>query len=292
MLGSIIAISCALIWSGAVIMFKKAGDPISPVLLNLIKNTIGFLLMIPTTLIVDGPWPTTNLDQHMTTLLVSGFLGIGIADALVLRSLKDVGAGRLAIVETVYSPFVIVLSLLFLGEVMTPTRMAGGAMVLAALLLVSVTREALTERGDGVARGTLYGVGGIFSMAVAIVMIKPVFADVPLFWIITIRLGAAVVSSVLMFLFVGEKIDAIRRVIYSPRRGMLLLACFLSTYVSMILWVAGYKFNDAGTTAILNQMSTIFTVVLAALFLKERLTATKLTGTALAMAGVLVMTLA
>jgi drug/metabolite transporter (DMT)-like permease len=123
-------------------------------------------------------------------------------------------------------------------------------------------------------------------------MIKPVFADVPLFWIITIRLGAAVVSSVLMFLFVGEKIDAIRRVIYSPRRGMLLLACFLSTYVSMILWVAGYKFNDAGTTAILNQMSTIFTVVLAALFLKERLTATKLTGTALAMAGVLVMTLA
>lgn len=291
MLGVSLAIGCALIWSLSVVMFKKAGDPTNPILLNLLKNTLGFVLMIPTAYLLEGSWPAALDGAHLTILVISGILGIGIADALVLRALKDLGASRLAIVECTYSPFVIILSLIFLGELMTPARAFGGLLVVTALVLVCWSREALAERGPAVRRGMVWATAGLFSMAAGIVMIKPVFDHVPLFWLILVRLGAGSVASAIMFLFVKDKARELRLITDSPRRGMLFIACLLSAYVSMILWVAGYKYNDAGTTAILNQTSTIFTVVLAAILLKERLTTIKVVGTALAVVGVLVMAL-
>jgi drug/metabolite transporter (DMT)-like permease len=60
----------------------------------------------------------------------------------------------------------------------------------------------------------------------------------------------------------------------------------------MILWIAGYKYNDATVTAVLNQTATLFTVLFAALFLKEKLTTKILFATGIAVAGVLLMILA
>ena len=59
----------------------------------------------------------------------------------------------------------------------------------------------------------------------------------------------------------------------------------------MIAWVAGYKYNTAATAAILNQTATIFTVILAVLFLREKLNLRKTLGAIVATAGVLMVSL-
>lgn len=43
-------------------------------------------------------------------------IGIGLADTLYFRALNRLGAGRMGIVGNFYSPFVLVLSFVFLGE--------------------------------------------------------------------------------------------------------------------------------------------------------------------------------
>jgi len=59
----------------------------------------------------------------------------------------------------------------------------------------------------------------------------------------------------------------------------------------MILWLGGLKYAQASVAAVLNQTATIFTILLAALILREPLTRFRIVAAALAMAGVLLITL-
>ena len=60
---------------------------------------------------------------------------------------------------------------------------------------------------------------------------------------------------------------------------------------AMLFWIAGFKYAEASVAAILNQTSTIWIVVLAALFLHEPLTWKRGFGAFLAFAGVALIAL-
>ena len=67
-------------------------------------------------------------------LLLSGALGIGLADSMFFRSLNILGAGLSAIVDCLYSPSIISLSLIFLGEKLTFLQIIGALMIISAVL--------------------------------------------------------------------------------------------------------------------------------------------------------------
>jgi drug/metabolite transporter (DMT)-like permease len=58
-----------------------------------------------------------------------------------------------------------------------------------------------------------------------------------------------------------------------------------------MLWIAGMKYTQAGSAAIINQSSTIFVLVFASLFLGEPFTGRKVVASALALGGILMVTL-
>ena len=70
---------------------------------------------------------------------------------------------------------------------------------------------------------------------------------------------------------------------------LLLLAAFLGQYVSMALWMAGYKYTEASVAAVLNETASVFIVLLAALFLGEGLDARRLVGVTCTLSGVACM---
>jgi drug/metabolite transporter (DMT)-like permease len=65
----------------------------------------------------------------------------------------------------------------------------------------------------------------------------------------------------------------------------MLLGTLFGSYLSLMAWLAGFKYSQAGVAALLNQTSTVLIVLLAAVFLKERLTRVKLVAVALAFTG-------
>ncbi|MBZ0266267.1 hypothetical protein K8I28_16540, partial [bacterium] len=52
-IGEIFALTTAFIWAGAVILFKKSGETVHPLALNLFKNSMAFV-MYPITLAAVG----------------------------------------------------------------------------------------------------------------------------------------------------------------------------------------------------------------------------------------------
>jgi drug/metabolite transporter (DMT)-like permease len=291
-IGEAFSIGSALTWSGGVIIYKRLGETLPPLRLNLLKNLIVLALLVPTLLLTPGTgWPSLSLTAIAMTLC-SGVLGIAVADTLYFRALNTLGAARVGIIGNLYSPFVIVLSFLFLGEHLNALQGVGFVLVSIGVLLVTRQRAENVLAAAELRRGLLYGASAIALMAVAIVMVKRVLEGQPLLWVVVLRLLGGIIGLVALFLWRREPLLPDARTAPRLRWRALILGAVLGQYVSMMMWLAGYKYTQASVAAILNETSSIFIVMLAWLFLHEGLTTRKVAGVACTLSGVACMLLA
>ena len=72
----------------------------------------------------------------------------------------------------------------------------------------------------------------------------------------------------------------------------LVLGAFFGTFLSVIFWLAGYKYTLAGRAAIYNQLSTILIILMAALFLKEKMNKRKWFAVCCALSGAILVSTA
>ena len=291
-IGEACSIASALTWAGGVIVYKRLGETMPPLQLNLVKNLIVLGMMVPTVFAVHGLAMPQLPPPAIALALVSGAIGIAAADTLYFRALNTLGAGRIGIIGNFYSPFVIVLSFVFLGERLNPLQLAGFALVTGGVLIVSSHDPNRKLSAATLRRGALYGATAILLMAVAIVMIKRVLEGQPLLWIVLLRLVGGVLGMLLLFAVRREPLLPRNQSLARLRWPLLVLAAFLGQYVSMVLWMAGYKYTDASVAAVLNETASVFIVLLAALFLHEGLDARRLIGVACTLSGVVCMLLA
>ena len=124
-LGEFFALSSAFVWALAVVLFRRTNNVLPPFETNLFKIVLGFVLVWPTLLLVEG-WAIPDFSwTEVGISILSGYLGIAVADTWYLRSLHLVGASRIGIISSLLSPFVILLSVLFLGESLNIWQMGG-----------------------------------------------------------------------------------------------------------------------------------------------------------------------
>jgi drug/metabolite transporter (DMT)-like permease len=289
--GQFFALGAALVWALAVVLFRRCGEALPAFELNLFKNLLGFALLLPTLVLVEG-WqrPEFPLSEVLVALL-SGYLGIALADTWYLRALQLMGASRTGIVASLLSPFVILLSVLFLGERLRGWQLLGFALVMAGILLVTWRSKRRSVEAAEVRMGVLYGVGAMFLMAVGIVMVKGILETRSFLWTTEIRLAGGL-AGMLLYTALRGRLAAVRG---HFRRDLpwrpIVLASFLATYVSMMMWLAGYKLIPASEASILNETANAWIVFLAWLMLDEPIGARKIAGLALTSAGVAVMLL-
>jgi drug/metabolite transporter (DMT)-like permease len=285
-LGEFYSIACALVWAIAVILFKKSGESLPPVALNLFKNMVGLLLMAVTVFAVTGTAVPELPPAALALTLFSGFLGIGVGDTLFFRALNAIGASRMGIAQTLYSPFVIVLSAAFLAERLGLLQLLGVMLVLSGVMLVNYTREAAVD-ALAIRRGVMHAALAVFAMAAGIVIAKPLLERYDFLWVVTLRIVGGTLGLLLFVALRSESAkvwNSFRTVRHWPQ---VIAGSILGTYVSMLLWLAGYKYTSASVAAVLNEMAAVFIIVLAAIFLDDRMRRTQLLGSAVALAGVL-----
>ncbi len=289
--GETLALTTAVIWSVAVILFKKSGETVHPLGLNLFKNTLT-MLMIPPTMLVFGRTLLLPVPLHdYLLLMVSGVLGIGIADTLFFKSLNLLGAARSAIVDCLYSPFIILPSIFFLGERLTVIQAGGALLIVSAVLtigrekgLVEITRRQLIT-------GILLGAAAMLTMGVSIVMIKPLLERSPVLWAIEIRLIGAAVSLFVILGFHPKRKDVVASCLELKSWKYMVPGSILGTYIALMFWIGGMKYAPASIASALNQTNNIFVFILAALFLKEKITRYKVVGIVMAVIGVFLVVL-
>ncbi|MDP8229184.1 MAG: DMT family transporter [Candidatus Electryoneaceae bacterium] len=289
-LGEMFSLSVAIVWAFAVILFKKSGETVHPLALNFFKNTLGMLLFVPTILIsgeiLFRPAP---LNDYLI-LLASGVIGIGIADTMFLRSLNLLGAGLMSIVDCMYSPFVIGMSMLWLGESLTIWQTFGVLLVVLAVLTATRKNDQTISR-HVLMWGIVWGLSGLAFMALGIVIAKPVLNRSPLMWVTEIRLiGGAVVMGLVLLFHPGRR--EIISTIWSDRRTFryTLSGSFVGAYLAMMLWMAGMKYTQVSISSALNQTSNIFLFLFAVLLLKEKSDPLRIAGIVIAVAGAFLVT--
>jgi drug/metabolite transporter (DMT)-like permease len=292
LLGKILALLCALVWAGAVILFKLAGEHIRPLALNLYKTALTVTILFPILLLLGVPLvPAAVPGRHWLAVIASGILGIAISDTLFFACLNRLGAGMTAIVDALYAPFVMTATWLVLLQKPRLEQIGGAMLVIAAVLTVAYRKSGSPLPPKRVLSGIFFGAAAMAIMAVSIVLMQPVLSGASVFWVTELRMLSAL--AVLLAMFARQK-D--RRQMLAPlwRKGSRHYAfwgALLGNLISMTLWIAAFKFTTVNSAAVLNQTNTVFVVVLASVFLKEAFTRRRLLATLLAVAGSLLVLL-
>ncbi|WP_395795381.1 EamA family transporter [Aquimonas sp.] len=156
-LGELFALLSALAWAIGVVLYRRLGAYLPPLQLNFIKNALVLLMLCAALPLVHGFGLPDISIREIAIAVASGLIGLALADTLYLKALNQLGAGRMGIIGNLYSPFVIALSFVFLGERLGPLQVLGFVLVSSGVLLVSGKREHEASPG-AVLRGVLFGV--------------------------------------------------------------------------------------------------------------------------------------
>jgi drug/metabolite transporter (DMT)-like permease len=292
LLGKIMALLCAVVWAGAVILFKLAGDRIRPLALNLYKTALTVTLLFPLLLLLEIPLiPAGMPGKNWLAVMASGILGIAISDTLFFACLNRLGAGMTAIVDALYAPFVMTATWLFLLQKPRLEQIGGALLVIAAVLTVAYRKSGTPLPTRRVMSGILYGVAAMAIMAVSIVLMQPVLSGASVFWVTELRMLAALAVLLVMFAWQKDRRQMLAPLWQKGSRHYAFWGALLGNLLSMTLWVGAFKFTSVNSAAVLNQTNTVFVVVLASVFLKETFTRRRLLATVLAVAGSLLVLL-
>jgi drug/metabolite transporter (DMT)-like permease len=275
------------------------------------------VLVLVTILVLDGSLDFEMPRGDMLLLFVSGALGIGLADTLFFMMLNRLGAALTSIVDCLYSPTVILASVIWLGESLSLLQIFGVLLIVSAVLEAvwvpkptppgpprasrSGTRDPPwppplkrggmpKHRGKHLWVGVLWGVTAMACMAVSIVIMKPLLNKHSLLWVIEMRQIGGVAAILVTLLLMRGRREILKSLLVRKGWGWTLSGTLMGQYIALMAWVAGIKFTQASQAAALNQTSNLFVFILAGIFLKEKLTKKRVIGIVLAVIGVYLVT--
>jgi drug/metabolite transporter (DMT)-like permease len=294
-LGEIFAVSAAAFWSVGVILFKRSGEAMSPMALNLFKNAVAIALLFAALLLMNLLLGTPIIPKQppraWLLLTISGIFGIAVADTMFFSALNRLGAGLTAVVDTSYTPIMLFMSWAVLGEQIGKEVLMGGVMIMAALLIGSAGRPAPGKTRKDIAVGAILGISGIALMGVGVVIIKDVLTEVSLIWATAVRVLAGAAALIPVILLSPHRKRILAELSHSRSWKLAGLASFFGSFLAMVAWLGGLKYTDVSAAALLNQLSTIFIFILATVFLKEALTLRRIAAIVLAFAGAILVVL-
>ncbi len=285
-MGEFFALAAALVWAGAVILFRKSGESVSPLALNLFRVGLSSVLFLLVLVVTGRPlFGAAPLSDYLI-LMASGIIAIALSDTLFHMCLNRVGAGVNAIVDTLYSPFIVIYAWFMLGETLAPLQIGGMVLIVGGVL---VTTQAAPPRGTSrrtLISGILLGVGAMASLSFGIVLAKPVLNHSDVIWATAIRqFGSLLVLVPITLLHRGR-----RRLwsVFRPHRSwrFSVPGTVMGSFLALLFWIAGMKMTQAGTAAILNQTSTVYILVFASLFLREPFSWRRALAATMALGGI------
>ena len=288
-LGDFYAILTALCWSCGVIFFEIAGRVLNSLQISLLKNIVGVLGFISFIILQGDPFPDF-IGQEYFILIISGIIGVAIGDIFFLASLRRIGSSLSAIVSTGYTISIFILAFLMFGEVISFISYLGGVLVILGVVIGTIDRD-LERTPKEILYGVSFGLLANLCTAYSVLLLRPIMDVHPVLPIALVRFSIGMIISAFGILYLNGKLALRETILKGFSNYNLLAGAFFGTFLSVIFWLAGFKFTLAGRAAIYNQLSTIFIILLASVFLNQQMTKRKWVAVSLALMGSFIVSL-
>lgn len=282
-MGEFQAVLAAVFWSVAVILMRLSGLSVSALPLTVFKSAVAMLCFLGTLLVLGEPLLPHLSGEQYFRLVISAVLGISIADTMFVAALNRLGASLQALADCFYSPTLAVVGFLMFRETLNWWEILGGVLVVAGVGL-GMSRDGTIEP-RALLTGVLLAAGAHVVMGFGILMVRDIFREISIVWVSGFRFS---VATVVLALFASSR-GFQKNVLYPFQRRDLwkwmIPMSVLGPFIATIFWTGGFKYATPGRAAIYNQLSTVFIIILARVFLKESLTPRRLAGLTLAALG-------
>lgn len=292
--GEIFSLMAAIFWSIAVVIFKSLSHKVSPFLINALKNTIALICFSILLIYLKIPFWNENFTRvESIKFIISGLLGMGIADAVFIYALSLVGASRIAILNCLEPLVIYFLSLLFLSSMeLNNLEAMGFLIVIISIMIISYEKESNEISNIKKIKGLSLQFIAIICSSIAMVMIKNnlnLYQSNPnvIIQIAVFRLFVGFIVSWLIILFIKNK----KNLISSIKNKNIIIKIFTSsivgTFMALTCWIMGQTYiQKLALASIIGQTSLIFIMFLSWFFLKEKITSTRIIASIFALFGV------
>ena len=272
-----------LFWASNWIIGRALHSEIPPMAMTFFRWLFAIVILAP------FAWPHIRRDwpvirAHWKTMLVLGALGVGTHNGLSYLGLNFTTATNGVILNSFIPVMIIMLSWLFLRERLTQLQAAGVVISLTGVLTVLCkgSLDALLEfrlnAGDLII---------IASMAMWAIYTIGLRWRPPGISMLSFLLAVAVVGDLCVLpLWLGEMALG-RYIVWSWTNAAALVAvATFSSVLAYILWNRGVEAVGANVAGLFVHLMPVYGVVLAWLFLGERMAAFQVAGIALILAGI------
>src|SRR5262249_4925902 len=236
-MGELLAILTAVLWAIGVIFFKRSVSVVGPFALNLLKNCIAFVLLALTALAFQRSLTFSIPPRDLLVMLLSGAVGIGISDTLFLMTLARMGASRTALIDCMYSPFVILFSFIAFKETLTPVVVIGGCLILGSVLFGSQRKFGVNISQTQFLAGRFTGAAAMATVALAIILVKPLLNTYPLMVLSTVRMAGGIAILIPMLALHPDRKSVRKAARPQQAWRWIFWGTFFGSYLSLICWL-------------------------------------------------------
>lgn len=274
-----------LIWATNITIGRAVASSFPPVSLTLLRWVVAVLALAPFI------WPRLRaqaplLKRHWLLILASGALGMAGYSVLAYIALKTTTAASVAFINSTL-PLMVPLVMLVIGrETLAPRTLAGIAVSTCGVLWIIARGDPASLAHLSFAGGEMLTLLAVAMYAVYSVLIrkKPAQMDLLVF-----LFGGMVAGIIVLLPFTAWELAGGARIPTDPRAIATVL------YIGLVISLGGYLVWNycvvklgPGLTGASYHLLSVFTPIVAYLFLGERLAGYHYAGIALILAGVFV----
>jgi len=261
-IGYVLAISAAAIWSGVALSATRMVRYFGSYNYNLLR-LLGIIVIFSPYVFLR--WEPLYFENSIfLAIFLSSVIGIIIGDTFLFICLKRLGPRRQALLFSMQIPFTIVLAEIFLQSLPSITELVGCALIFSGILIAiqfnrSIPNDDLENIQGNKYTGLLAGVGLALCQSIGIILMKPALGSTDPIIVSYLRI---IIAAVIMFgsLFfiknnrLWEKMKDYKKTIFSIFLG------FMGMGVGMTMLIYALKFGNPGVISTLSSTMPIMII--------------------------------
>jgi len=270
MLGGVLVIIATLCWAVGASFYGESLKRVDPVGLNFVRSLAAVVFLFFVALVLGKLGYFFKLDFSSALLLVAAsVLGWAVGDTLYFVSLKFIGVSRTAPLTYAYPLFMIPMSVFFLHESFTANILVGTVAIISAVWLISKSKGS-DVKPVRMKLGIAAAILAALFWAIDVTIFKFMMSEFDPIFLAFFKILVIIPFLALYLPFSPDKSSISK--LDSRDIALAMIGGAIAVGLGDMIYLLGLSLTQANIAAPLAATTPMFAGIIAAVFLKEKLT--------------------